>query len=534
MQPELPSPDAAPDTGAAAQFLDSSSGVGARRRQAEIIALAVGGAVAVGAVAQQWIPPGPVPLVAASLLFATAIIASSLAFRGKLLESLSSYRLAAAVLLSLSLASVLGTLVLQGKPVSFYQGQYGAAAPLILALRLDDLFHSLWFGGLVGLMISSLVLSALRRWPITRRNAGFFAVHIGLLIILAGAGISAVFAVKGRIHLRAGGAPAQSVVLARDGEPNELRIPLGASVQLEKFDLDRYREQLRVCLYRPSKNGDRYELKVAFENEIGAWHRLPGHASFRIKELLSDPVAPPATHRLKGATGEPVTIRVGETVTLPDGLQVKALRFLPHFTFDVETKQATTASDSPINPALEVEIGGPAGMRRWLFANVPGFSHAGGGPELTYLFAPGNAPPADAGVPRAPAESRSSAALLVIVEQGVAREELLRVGQQPVAVGEETLLVYEPRGGDPKSFRSQLLVRTGTEEKRAVLAVNDPLSVGDWSLYQANFDPQDPTYSGLEAVRDPGVPWVFAGFGLLFLGVPYAFYVRPRLRRKED
>ena len=52
-------------------------------------------------------------------------------------------------------------------------------------------------------------------------------------------------------------------------------------------------------------------------------------------------------------------------------------------------------------------------------------------------------------------------------------------------------------------------------------------------LYQVNFDPKDPTYSGLEAVRDPGTNWVFAGFGFMFLGVIYMIYVAPRLRRRE-
>jgi hypothetical protein len=57
--------------------------------------------------------------------------------------------------------------------------------------------------------------------------------------------------------------------------------------------------------------------------------------------------------------------------------------------------------------------------------------------------------------------------------------------------------------------------------------------VGPWKLYQVNYDPKDPSYSGLEAVRDPGVNWVFVGFGLLFSGVFYMMYVGPRMRRKE-
>jgi cytochrome c biogenesis protein ResB len=65
---------------------------------------------------------------------------------------------------------------------------------------------------------------------------------------------------------------------------------------------------------------------------------------------------------------------------------------------------------------------------------------------------------------------------------------------------------------------------------RAVVAVNEPFDFEGWTFYQVNYDPNDPSYSGLEAVRDPGVTWVFVGFTLICLGVAYLFYLEPRLR----
>jgi hypothetical protein len=47
-----------------------------------------------------------------------------------------------------------------------------------------------------------------------------------------------------------------------------------------------------------------------------------------------------------------------------------------------------------------------------------------------------------------------------------------------------------------------------------------------------NYNPEDPTYSGLDAVYDPGVFWVFTGFGLICLGVFHMFYVEPRLKKR--
>ena len=72
---------------------------------------------------------------------------------------------------------------------------------------------------------------------------------------------------------------------------------------------------------------------------------------------------------------------------------------------------------------------------------------------------------------------------------------------------------------------------SGGDARRGVVSVNDPFTFGGWTFYQVNFDPKDPTYSGLEAVRDPGVSWVFLGFGLISAGVAYMFYVENRLKR---
>jgi cytochrome c biogenesis protein ResB len=73
----------------------------------------------------------------------------------------------------------------------------------------------------------------------------------------------------------------------------------------------------------------------------------------------------------------------------------------------------------------------------------------------------------------------------------------------------------------------------GPVREKAVITVNDPFTFGGWTFYQGNYDPRDPTYSGIQAVRDPGVPWVFLGFALISAGVVYMFYVEARLRRRR-
>jgi len=147
-----------------------------------------------------------------------------------------------------------------------------------------------------------------------------------------------------------------------------------------------------------------------------------------------------------------------------------------------------------------------------------------------------------AGISREPStasqELKKPAVILELTQEGRNREVLMTAAeQQPVDIG-RGFLNFETRVDEVKAFRSEVLIRergagTGDPGRRQIVAVNDPVNVGTWKLYQVNYDPKDPTYSGLEAVQDPGVAWVFLGFGMLFFGVVYVIYVAPRLRRKE-
>jgi len=125
--------------------------------------------------------------------------------------------------------------------------------------------------------------------------------------------------------------------------------------------------------------------------------------------------------------------------------------------------------------------------------------------------------------------------VLELTDEGLTHDVLVKAGQRdPVRVG-LGFITFETQVDDVKAFRSKVSVREGAagQAREAIVAVNDPVVVADWKLYQVNYDPKDPTYSGFEAVRDAGVNWVFVGFGLLFAGVSYMIYVGPRFRRRE-
>lgn len=90
-----------------------------------------------------------------------------------------------------------------------------------------------------------------------------------------------------------------------------------------------------------------------------------------------------------------------------------------------------------------------------------------------------------------------------------------------------------------KDFRSKVAViespsgdRQAQEILKETIEVNRPLRYKGYSFYQASYDQDNFKWTGLDVVRDPGVPFVWCGFILLNLGVILRFYFSPGWHRK--
>lgn len=408
---------------------DSSTSAAAR--EVRLTAGLVTSALVAGAVLQIWVPPGALTLVAASGLAGAVVLVVALVAKGRLRATIAGFRFTATLLVALALFAIVGTLILQGKPAEFYRLRYGAVAPLILGLRLDDVFHGLPFAGLMALFGAAVIASATLRWPVRVRSAGFFACHLGLLLSLFGAAASAALSIRGRIDLHAGGDHATHVQVTRAGIPTGEAQPLGFDLRLDRFELVNYETEYRIGYYEQTPVQDehgrhlQWRLKASFDPDL-ARHRLPGGDSFQLAAVWPDPQNP--------------------------------------------------------------------GSRTW----------------------------------------RSPVVQLVATRDGRPMEKLLRADPpEALFVDEGRALVFEKRDGEVKAFLSTVTANRGSETLRTVVAVNEPVTFAGWTLYQVNYNPRDPTYSGLEAVYDPGVSWVFAGFALICLGVAYMFYVEPRLKARK-
>lgn len=428
------------------------------REQVKIVLL-VGGALATGGVLQLFVEPGPRQLVAAAAIAGVATFAMSQLLPGRWREVMSGFRFTSVLLVVLALAAALGTLILQGRPLEEYPAKYGPVGDLIVALRLDDLFHSLWFACLVALFGAAVVNSALLRLPVRAKNLGFFICHVGLMTSLLGAALSSYFAVRGRVELFADGSTVNQVYVTRGGQvqvagydakgqPLPVTAPLGFDLRLDQFDLVRYATEYRVGYYEPKAMPDgrmEWRLKASFDPEPGVRHLLPGGNAFTLTRLWTD--------------YQPGN----EAANLAQG------------------KDAGRAAMPNPAAVLELKVGG----------------------EVT------------------------------------ATSPLVALGQRnfapvpPGAAQPRGFLAFERREEEAKSYQSHVTARTGGGESRqALVSVNDPFSYGGWTFYQVNYDPKNPKYSGLEAVHDPGVRWVFVGFTLIMLGVSYMFYVETRLKRR--
>jgi hypothetical protein len=113
-----------------------------------------------------------------------------LAIRNPYLKFLASLRLAVVVIVGLGVVSAVGTV---------YEARYNDAE---VAQKL--IYHSPYMYGVLLLLCVNLIGVMVDRWPWKPRHAGFVLAHIGIIILLIGAWITAKFGVDGSLYFEIG------------------------------------------------------------------------------------------------------------------------------------------------------------------------------------------------------------------------------------------------------------------------------------------------------------------------------------------
>lgn len=201
---------------------------------------------------------------------------------------------------------------------------FGLAAILIPVMAYGTvtgstgLYHHPAFTALLVLLGINTSACVATRWREVRLST--VISHVGILVILAGALVTAIGGLKGSLALRSG-EPATDAV--EDGDGHVFHLPF--RVRLAKFELE--------------------------------YHRPPRHV-LRL------------THRRQKWT-KPVEVEIGKTVTVPGtSVRVTAKRFVPDFMIDHDNRTIVSRSSEPRNPALQVSVSGSRDF--WVFEAFPG------------------------------------------------------------------------------------------------------------------------------------------------------------------
>lgn len=364
---------------------------------------------------------------------------------GGVVSVLASLKFALVILLLIAAACVVGTLLPQGAEVAkFLQKNPAAQARMELfnVLGLTRVFSCWWFILLLCLLALSLSACTYRRFKVLIRRSGGLRwkdigslfTHVSLLLILLGGVVRGVWGQTGYLPFSEGETKGSFYI---DNVLNELPF----DVFLQKFEIEYYESDV-------SSNAVAERLLV-FDDGI-------------LKSEL--PVEIDRQHIL----GQ-VNIRV--------------IRKVLDFVVDMETREVTSRSDEPRNPAILLEsVTGSVTNRQWLFALHPEFN------------------------------------------QHFAAEEGKAI---PYVFGYEMSLPPPPMVKDYKSTLH--ILDAGILVKKKTIEVNSPLSYKGYTFYQSGYNPEDPKWTSLQVVKDPGVPLVYLGFVLMIAGMALVFYVNPAL-----
>jgi len=287
-------------------------------------------------------------------------------------------------------------------------------------------------------------------------------------------------------------------------------------------------------------------------------------------------------------TPHPVDVTLGQTVKVPGTeLALKVVEFYPDFVID--EKVARTRSEQPRNPAIQYRVlqaDGSESTPRYLFPNKA-FSAHSKTDGLAYMYTPPaesrvfvringrarelvaavngqavwngkfelNAPAKielsgqpvlaitvkevlEHAVPAKRVREDAAGAAMAVVEHktsanGPVEETVLSLDNRDnsyLRLPDDHFVVFENRSGEAKVYRSKVSVMKGDQVmQQATIAVNAPMSYGNYVFYQSKWDRNNLNITGRTVVKDPGFGLASVGMVLTCLGVLFVFYIRPRL-----
>jgi cytochrome c biogenesis protein len=342
-----------------------------------------------------------------------------------------SINLAIVLIILITLACVLGTLIPQHRPAAEYAARYGGPARLIAPLALDRLYQSPGFIGLLLLFAANLSVCTLARVPSKVRKAfgngwtsdsgDFGAWKTKEFFLLRGAPAETVTTVSARLRRaryrvrkttdgsrvlirgmknRLGGFGADfvhlgllivlvgGIVSGLGGFKTDIALTRGATAPVRTGGLELRLDAFRTEYYPGGSVRDwKSEIAVIREGRVRATGTIEVNRPLRCEDVLfyqsgygrdwENPILELWVRR-KGdpAVLKKISFKPGETTQFGEGTTIAAVRFVPDFVL-AEGNEVSSRSNEPNNPAVLIEVrkeGEPAASA-WVFAKYPEFSH---------------------------------------------------------------------------------------------------------------------------------------------------------------
>lgn len=306
-----------------------------------------------------------------------------------------------------------------------YESMHGTERALAIFYRSD------WFTLLIVLLGVNVTGALLVRLPFTRRQIGFVITHLSILLILVGSLTTRMIGQDGQVGLAEGQSvdsftiPIPTLTVAHATDDTQSKIDLNASVftgydavdkpsaptlvlgslqvEIQQYlpdstlsehivtDEQHGRPAVEASLAAPGSRGKPVWVFVGEKETIGPLTAtlLSIADDAELAALLEKK---PSEHQ--GSLGTVKIEHEGSTFEIPledctdeafplgeTGTSVRLLRYLPHAMVGADRK-LTSASDKPVNPAIEVVLTGPDGpVVRRAFARFPDFGAVHGGKQ---------------------------------------------------------------------------------------------------------------------------------------------------------
>lgn len=345
-------------------------------------------------------------------------------------------------------------------------------------------------------------------------------------------------------------------------------VPLPFVLQMTEGYVDYYRE-LMVTAPKLAGHGERAvqegypllegkEIRLFDGKYVAKILTVYPHARVptgeRVVVLTLPGAGPDARREVPAKTGAKATIPG------PTGpYEVEVLEFARDFAQSQQNVPLEKQSDS--NPAAKVHVKGPTGDEEtvWVFEDFPDLYARGamgkrnervGLRDLRLASARGErgeltdsdltAVPVEPG--EIPSPDLQTAVKVSLTGPDASGEEttvtrwlLLSGGEIVGGDGEVVLRLVQTGQQSIYETHVRMLTAKGEPVREEVIRVNEPFVHGGYRFFQSTYDEsRGVPVSGLTVKYDVGIPLIYAGFLVSMIGIVFAFYVLPPLRRRAE